>query len=161
MIGSPVRPETTKRLSPRGGVMKPTPSAVIIMMQNWISFMPILSASGLRIGARMTMLGVVSMTQPAAIRIPIISRIRIHGSSVSPVTAVTKPCGTPMIASASAKGAEKAMIGRITPFTLAELTSIAGKSESLRVPRMKPIRMVTTTAVAPASVGVKRPEKMP
>ena len=51
-MDSPVSPETTKRLSPSGGVMKPTPSAVIIMMQNWISFMPMLSASGLRIGAR-------------------------------------------------------------------------------------------------------------
>ena len=53
------------------------------------------------------------------------------------------------------------MIGMITPLTLAELTSIAGKSESLIVPRIKPMTMVTTTAVAPASVGVKRPEKMP
>ena len=47
------------------------------------------------------------------------------------------------------------------PLTLAELTSIEGKSDSLRVPRMKPMMMVTTTAVAPASVGVIRPEKMP
>jgi hypothetical protein len=77
------------------------------------------------------------------------------------VTAATKPCGTPMMASAWASGSEKAMIGRITPFTLAELTSIAGKSEKLQRPRMKPMAMVTTTAVAPASVGVSRPEKMP
>ena len=53
------------------------------------------------------------------------------------------------------------MIGRITPFTLAEETSIDGKSESLSVPRMKPRMIVTITAVAPASVGVSRPEKMP
>jgi hypothetical protein len=42
------QPETTNRLSPSGGVMKPTPSAVIIMTQNWISFMPILSAKRLQ-----------------------------------------------------------------------------------------------------------------
>jgi hypothetical protein len=66
-----------------------------------------------------------------------------------------------MMASASASGSEKAMIGRITPFTLAELTSMAGKSDNFSVLRMKPMMMVTTTAVAPASVGVKRPEKMP
>ena len=66
-----------------------------------------------------------------------------------------------MIAKASARGTEKAMIGRITPFTLAELTSIAGKSENFRVPMMKPNRIVTITAVAPASVGVRRPEKIP
>ncbi len=66
-----------------------------------------------------------------------------------------------MIASASASGAEKAMIGRITPLTLAELTSIAGKSASFSVPSPNPMRMVTTTAAAPASVGASRPEKMP
>ena len=74
---------------------------------------------------------------------------------------VTKPCGTPMIAKASARGAEKAMIGRITPLTLAELTSIAGKSAKLSVRGGNPSEIVTTTAVAPASVGVRRPEKMP
>ncbi len=92
---------------------------------------------------------------------PIISRISRSGSSVIEVTANTKPCGTPSAASVCASGSEKAMIGRITPFTLAELTIMEGKSASRSVPRMKPIRMVTTTAVAPASVGVSRPEKMP
>ena len=58
------------------------------------------------------MLGVVSMTQPAAIRMKIIIRMMTIGSSLTEVTASTKPCGTPMIASASAIGAEKAMIGR-------------------------------------------------
>ena len=90
-IDSPVIPATTNRFRPSGGVMKPTPKAVIIMMQNWISFMPMLSANGLRIGARITMFGVVSMTQPAAIKMPIINRIRIHGSFVRPVIEVTKP----------------------------------------------------------------------
>ena len=107
------------------------------------------------------MFGVVSMTQPAAIKMPIISKINIHGSSVRPVTEVTNPCGTPMMASASASGAENAMIGRMTPFTLAELINIGGKSDSFSVPRTNPIKMVTTTAVAPASVGVRRPEKIP
>ena len=107
------------------------------------------------------MFGVVSITHPAAIRMPIIIRINSQGSSVSDVTEVTKPCGTPMIANASARGAEKAMIGRMIPLTLAELISIAGKSASFSVPRMKPMIMVTTTAVAPASVGVNRPEKIP
>ena len=58
-------------------------------------------------------------------------------------------------------GSDIATIGRITPLTLAELTIIAGKSESLSVPSTKPRSTVTTTAVAPASVGVSRPEKMP
>ena len=45
-----------------------------------------------------------------------------------------------MMAKACASGSEKAMIGRITPLTLAELTSIAGKSDSFSVPMMKPMR---------------------
>ena len=66
-----------------------------------------------------------------------------------------------MIAKAWAKGSENAIIGRITPFTLAELINMLGKSDSFSVPRIKPIMIVTITAVAPASVGVKRPEKIP
>ena len=66
-----------------------------------------------------------------------------------------------MIASASAKGAENAIMGKITPFTFADPINIAGKSASVKLRRMKPIVMVTTTAVAPASVGVRRPEKIP
>ncbi len=53
------------------------------------------------------------------------------------------------------------MIGRMTPTTLADPSSMAGKSDSFSVLRKKPMMMVTMTAVAPASVGVKRPEKMP
>ena len=66
--------------------MKPTPRAVIIMTENCSSFMPMLSARGFRMGARITILGVVSMTHPAAMRIAIISRIRIAGFSVIEVT---------------------------------------------------------------------------
>ena len=87
--------------------------------------------------------------------------IRMVGLSVIAVAVDTKPCGTPMMARACAKGNEKAMIGKMIPLTLAELTSIAGKSASLSVPMVKPMMMVTTTAVAPASVGVRRPENMP
>ena len=75
-IGSPVIPETTKRFKPSGGVMKPTPKAVIIITQNCISFMPILSAKGFKIGARITIFGVVSITQPAKMSIPIIISIK-------------------------------------------------------------------------------------
>ena len=109
----------------------------------------------------MTMFGVVSMTQPAATRMTIIRMMSTIGFSVREVTAKTKPWGTPSAASVWASGRENAMIGRITPLTLAELTSMEGKSESFSVPRMKPMMMVTMTAVAPASVGVRRPEKMP
>ena len=70
-----------------------------------------------------------------------------------------KPCGTPMSAArVCASGSDMAMIGRMTPFTLAELTSIFGKSASVSVPCSKPMVMVVATATAAASVGVKMPE---
>ena len=50
------------------------------------------------------------------------------------------------------------MIGTMTPFTFAELSSIFGKSSSVRVPCSSPMTMVVTTATAAASVGVKTPE---
>ena len=75
-VDSPVIPETTNKFKPNGGVIKPIPSDVIIIMQNCISFMPIASATGFRRGARMTIFGVVSMTQPAAIKMPIIKSVR-------------------------------------------------------------------------------------
>jgi hypothetical protein len=132
------------------------------MMQNWISFMPMLSANGLQDRGKDHDIG-RGFHDAARGDQDTDHQQDEHPRLVpsAPVTDVTKPCGTPMIASASASGAEKAMIGRITPLTLAELTSIAGKSAKVSVFRMKPMPMVTTTAVAPASVGVRRPEKMP
>ena len=53
------------------------------------------------------------------------------------------------------------MIGRMTPFTLAEETSIFGKSESVSVPCSSPMVIVVATATAAASVGVNTPDKMP
>ena len=66
---SPVTPDTTKRLSPSGGVMNPMPRAVIMKIQKCISCIPISSASGRSRGESITMLGVVSITHPATIRI--------------------------------------------------------------------------------------------
>ena len=51
------------------------------------------------------------------------------------------PEAPPMIASASASGAENAIVGRITPFTLAELSYIPEKSANFRVPVMPPMTM--------------------
>ena len=55
----PVTPDTTKRLRPSGGVIKPIPNAVIIKMQKWISCIPISNASGSSSGERITILGLL------------------------------------------------------------------------------------------------------
>ena len=67
-IGVPVTPETTNKFKPMGGVMKPIPKEVIMNIQKWMSFIPIYWASGSSTGARITIFGVVSMTQPAIIK---------------------------------------------------------------------------------------------
>jgi len=50
------------------------------------------------------------------------------------------------------------MIGTMTPFTFADVSSIWGKSFRVRVPWKKPMMMVVMTATAADSVGVKIPE---
>lgn len=49
----------------------------------------------------------------------------------------------------------------MTPLTFAEFTSIDVKSESLGAPTANPKTIVTTAALVPVCVGVKRPEKIP
>ena len=137
--------------------MNPTPRDVTIMMQKWISFMPISWARGSMIGARITIFGVVSMTQPAMIRMKIIIRMMTVSLSVIEVIAYTNPCGTSSAARVCANGKENAMIGTITPLTLAELANILGKSASVIVRWKSPMMIVVTTATAAASVGVKIP----
>ena len=90
-MDSPVKPDTTNRFNPKGGVINPTPREVIIKIQNWISFIPMLSASGFKIGARITIFGVASITHPAITKITIINRINNVGSLVNEVTEATKP----------------------------------------------------------------------
>ena len=60
-------------------------------------------------------------------------------------------------ASVCARGREKAIIGTITPLTLAELANILGKSASVIVRCKSPMIIVVTTATAAASVGVNMP----
>ncbi len=91
IIGTLVILETTKIFKPSGGVIKPTPSAVTIVIQKCTSFIPITSvASGKRIGARITMFGVVSRKQPAIIKMPIITKVRSTGFTVIEVMNATK-----------------------------------------------------------------------
>src|SRR5690606_2363503 len=156
--GCPVMPDITNRFSPSGGVMKPMPSAVTMKMQNWMSFMPIDWASGNMIGDRITILGVVSITQPAMMKMPSIIRMMSAGSVVSALTEATMLCGTWLIASTCASGSATAMMGTMTPHTLADPSRDPGKSLSRNVPWNTPTTMVVTTATAAASVGVNTPE---
>ena len=100
--------------------MKPTPSAVIIRTQKWISFIPISCASGRKeSGARMTMLGPSSpLIRPARIRIrdqggppnffkKFSIRMITIGSGLTEVIASTKAWGTCSAASACGEAAKR------------------------------------------------------
>ena len=137
--------------------MKPRPRVVTIRIAKWNSFIPASSASGSSSGARMTMLGVVSITQPASTRMPIIIRIISQGASVTPLIPLTRVWGISRLARLCASGRDTAMIGTMTPHTRAELSSMRGMSPSVRRPWRRPMMTTTTTATDAASVGVKMP----
>ena len=77
IIGVWVTPDTTNRFKPNGGVINPMPKADTMKIQKWISFIPISWAKGSKSGAKITIFGVVSITQPAIIRMVIIITIII------------------------------------------------------------------------------------
>ena len=88
-IGVPVTPETTNKFKPIGGVIKPIPKEVIMNIQKWISFIPIFWASGSSNGAIITIFGVVSITQPAIIKITTMMRMIKYGLLVREVMKLT------------------------------------------------------------------------
>ncbi len=64
MIGIPVIPCATYRLRPTGGVTKAMARFITIMTPKCIGFMPKLLTTGSRIGVRIKIAGVVSITIP-------------------------------------------------------------------------------------------------
>ena len=74
------------------------------------------------------------------------------------VIKLTKAWGTCKLARVWANGRLMAMMGTITPLTLAEVSKIFGISLSFRVRCRKPIIIVLRAATAALSVGVKTPE---
>ena len=95
--------------------------------------MPISCAKGNKIGERITIFGVVSITHPATIKIRIMARISRFLLSINDVTVVTKVCGISNIARTWDSGKDIAIMGNITPFIFAELINILGKSRQLIV----------------------------
>ena len=80
VVGVPVMADRTNKFKPRGGVMKPNPSAVSIKMEKWIGSIPIVVASGNIKGPRMTILGVASIKHPATTKTRSITAIMKAGS---------------------------------------------------------------------------------
>ena len=76
MIGISVSELATNRLTPIGGVTNPIARLTTIMIPKWIGFMPTAVTIGRRIGVRIRIAGVVSMTIPTIRRNTLITRIR-------------------------------------------------------------------------------------
>ena len=64
MIGISVSELATNRLTPIGGVTNPIARLTTIMIPKWIEFMPTAVTIGRRIGVRIRIAGVVSITIP-------------------------------------------------------------------------------------------------
>ena len=68
MTETSVMEAATNRLTPIGGVIKPMARFTTMMTPNWIGFTPMFVAIGNRIGVRIRIAGVVSMTIPTMSR---------------------------------------------------------------------------------------------
>ena len=79
MIGVPVNPAITNRFSPIGGVMKPSPSDVIMNTQKWIGSMPMVCDTGNSSGARLTMRGAGAALAAAAALLALIAPLTLSG----------------------------------------------------------------------------------
>ena len=79
MRGTSVSELATNRLTPMGGVTKPIARFTTIITPKWIGSMPMDSTIGSRIGVRIRIAGVVSMTIPTISRNALITRRRTIG----------------------------------------------------------------------------------
>ena len=64
ITGTSVRELATKRLTPMGGVTNPIARFTTMITPNWMGFIPMASTIGRRIGVRIRIAGVVSITIP-------------------------------------------------------------------------------------------------
>ena len=65
-----------------------------MIIPNWIGLMPILVATGRRIGVAIRMIGAISITQPKTSRIKLISRAITTGLWEQPMIAFAARSGT-------------------------------------------------------------------
>lgn len=73
-IGESAIREATKRLIPSGGVIKPIAKLVTMIKPKWIGSTPSDAATGIKIGAKIRIAGVVSIKQPTINNKRLISR---------------------------------------------------------------------------------------
>lgn len=86
--------EPINRHVPTGGVRRPIPQLRTIIIPNWTGSIPILFASGRRIGVAIRIIGAMSMIHPRNSRIILIRSVSTMGLSVSPEIAMEAKSGT-------------------------------------------------------------------
>jgi TRAP-type uncharacterized transport system fused permease subunit len=89
----PVMPAVTNRFSPTGGVTIPISRFTVMMMPRCTGSMPSLVAIGNRIGARIRMMPVGSMKQPAISSRTLTTIRNTHGCMPQPMIASAMTCG--------------------------------------------------------------------
>ena len=113
ITGTSVRELATNRLTPIGGVTNPIARLTTMITPNWIGSIPMASTIGRRIGVRIRIAGVVSMTIPTISRnMLMISRIATGLWKLFRINSLTV-CGTCIRVRTLEKAVDAARIKRI------------------------------------------------
>ena len=131
ITGTSVSELATNRLTPIGGVTNPMARLTTMITPNWIGFIPIACTIGSRIGVRIRIAGVVSMTIPTISRKRLmISRIATGLWKLFRINSLTV-CGTCIRVSTLEKAVEAARMNRIGVKVRIASTRIGQISRSL------------------------------
>ena len=121
--GISVRELATKRFTPIGGVTKPIAKFTTIITPKWIGFIPNPSTIGRRIGVRIRMAGVVSITIPTSNNTRLITinttTLLVKWARIHPLIS----CGTCISVSTLENAMDAAKINKIGAYVLTASTN--------------------------------------
>ena len=113
IIGTLVSELATNRLTPTGGVTNPTARFTIIMTPKWIGFIPTCSTIGSKIGLKIRIAGVVSMTIPTIRSTTLMTRSSTISLEKCVMIHALTSCGTCISVSTRENAVDVARINKI------------------------------------------------
>ena len=157
-IGESAIREATKRLIPSGGVINPMAKLVTMIKPKWIGSTPIEAATGIKIGAKIKIAGVVSIKQPTTNNKRLMSKritILFEEIAIKPLATIVGICSKVItLEKAVAQPKITMVVAVVEQEVLMALMNLAKvNSRWKNTPQTK----AYTAATAAASVGVKIP----
>lgn len=157
-IGESAIREATKRLIPSGGVINPMAKLVTMIKPKWIGSTPIEAATGIKIGAKIKIAGVVSIKQPTISNKRLMSKritILFEEIAIKPFATIVGICSKVItLEKAVAQPKITMVVAVVEQEVLMALMNLAKvNSRWKNTPQTK----AYTAATAAASVGVKIP----